>query len=309
MYTEGFNIIAERMIQILKDFNDQHSFNICQESKVNVESKILEINYLLDLLAQKIKIPKFEVSLLNKEMFEQPIELNSQYFKPIDYQFGFLIFLFLNYEKFKNKDLRHHIDAFINIIQYQFRFGDIVRTTTGATRCKTNIRFAVMRLREIGLINYTNRENKRIWTPTIIGFFISCYAILNEVKDTNHFEKEMSERSSNFLIDNKIVKIINKLNSPEVFRDLLAKLEIENFRLDSISKFESVLKKYNSFLRISLASYENKKMSKNEFRKLFKEEIDKIEENNDLEKLKVELIDKTKSEMVMEKVYEILQTK
>ncbi|MBL0081453.1 MAG: hypothetical protein IPP37_02975 [Saprospiraceae bacterium] len=52
---------------------------------------------------------------------------------------------------------------------------DIEITSSGATRCMTNIRFALNSLRAIELIEHNDKVNKRSFQPTLLGEMIFYY--------------------------------------------------------------------------------------------------------------------------------------
>lgn len=91
-------------------------------------------------------------------------------FQSVDYQLPFLTHLAQEYEP-KN-DLVDLLDDFVDANKNKFNLADIVVTQSGATRCKTNVRFAVNGLRDIGLIISKDSSNKRSWSPSIMGFIV-----------------------------------------------------------------------------------------------------------------------------------------
>lgn len=88
-------------------------------------------------------------------------------FRSGDYQYSFLHHLACEFTP--GADLYKLIDSFIEKFKAQFGLADIVITNTGATRCKTNIRFALNTLRDFGLVLSRDGENKRSWCPSVIG--------------------------------------------------------------------------------------------------------------------------------------------
>jgi len=100
---------------------------------------------------------------------------NSTFFRSNDYALSFLVFLSMQ-EKHDAEDLLLMMDQYIETIKGKLTFNDIVTTDTGATRCYTNLRFALNELRNYGLIYSSITQNKkkcRSILPTPVGYLIA----------------------------------------------------------------------------------------------------------------------------------------
>ena len=78
------------------------------------------------------------------------------------------------------------MDNYIERIKEKLTFHDIVTTETGATRCYTNVRFALNELRTYGLVYSSIKQNKnncRSILPTPVGYLISL-----KVNEPNKFD-------------------------------------------------------------------------------------------------------------------------
>ena len=91
-------------------------------------------------------------------------------YKHVDYQYNFLNHLAEKYNP--GCDLYTLVDSFIERFKHEFSLADIVITKTGVTRCKTNIRFALNDLRELGLVLTRDKNGKRSWEPSILGLIV-----------------------------------------------------------------------------------------------------------------------------------------
>lgn len=309
MDTYSFKNAGDLIIHYIEEICSENiNFN-GHEEKEEVYLKILELNYNTHLFNKKIKLPNIEYSLLSKNIFEDYFKKKDGYFRPLDYQYKFLIYLFLNYEKFKNKELRHIVDAFVEEVKGQFSIEDIERTDTGAVRCKTNIRFAVLTLRQFGLMNYMNLETKRDWTPTILGFLICCLVIVEKPIDKNIlniYELENLDPYKNTLIDNRLRYLIKKLDSDTNFENLIEKLKLDHKQLDSLNNVKKMINDYSTFIEVNLQDLKNKIITKFEFQKRLNILIKKTDTIYNIEKFKTDLINISKSELTLEKIKEIL---
>lgn len=155
---------------------------------------IFEIeSFLVQLRSQYNINSRLDTSIVSKNILEKFSNVSSlDAFKPIDYQYNFLYHLAAEYSS--NLDLYSLIDSFINKFKSQFRLADIVITNTGATRCKTNIRFALNELRDMSLILSRNSNNKRSWSPSVIGLVALLNIQLNfpESKSWPHYKESDS---------------------------------------------------------------------------------------------------------------------
>lgn len=108
-------------------------------------------------------------------------------FSPLDYQPYLLVFLLLkgNSKKKKINKIIEVIDEFKKHYENKsFTFIDIHRTDSGATRCNTNLRFTIDKLRELGMLDSENNL-------TIMGFF-AAWSLVSSGEDFLNAKMEHS---------------------------------------------------------------------------------------------------------------------
>lgn len=301
--------VISNFSEVINDNNYSKAYS----DNLKFHKSILKLNQCLLSFKKVASFPEVEYSLVPVEIPDKFFNNDKYlYFRPLDYQFSFLIFLFLNYEKHNKSDLRVVIDDFLDKVKSQFTINDIVRTETGAVRCKTNIRFAVNRLRELGLLNYYDKDVKRNWSPTLLGFIVCCYAVMEKP-----FKEDVSgiyglsylDKNKNYMLDSRLIKIIQDLNNPEKFWHLINRLELGLYHKSSISQLEILLREYSSFLNRNLDDCLNHVISQKDFDIRFKDMLFKVNSRNNVEDFKNELIVITKIRMNMDKVNKILLLK
>ena len=114
-------------------------------------------------------------------------------FSPNEYCLPF--FDFLNIKKNERLDLFELIDNFIDHHKNELSWQDIVITASGATRCKTNLRFALNQLRGIGLIKKVDQNGKRVFLPTLEGelvFYTWRLSLNNNLFKPDLFSNELA---------------------------------------------------------------------------------------------------------------------
>ena len=127
-----------------------------------IESHLVEIGKQYNINA-RIDNSIFSKNILANFKSVDPVTA----FIPVQYQYNFLHHLAKSYST--GKDLHELIDEFITAFKDQFKLADIVITASGATRCKTNLRFALNSLRDYGLVVSRDKNGRRSWSPSVIG--------------------------------------------------------------------------------------------------------------------------------------------
>lgn len=89
------------------------------------------------------------------------------------YAYTFLKYLCKNFQP--TIEVNEYIDDFLKEHKEQLTWNDLVITKTGATRCKTNIRFAIDYLRILMLVRTKTKEDKRTVCPSVLGFLTVLY--------------------------------------------------------------------------------------------------------------------------------------
>lgn len=170
------------MIDILKNLFDKFLLETKDKSVYKATTKVENFNLNSDVFEFQSHIAKQMKDLnlnlvLNPEIHSKSITSSFGYdipaFSPNDYCFSF--FDFLNVRRNDRLELYQLIDSFLELHKEEMTWKDIVITASGATRCRTNLRFALERLRRIGLIRKFDKDGKRVVTPTIQGEIVFFY--------------------------------------------------------------------------------------------------------------------------------------
>lgn len=165
---------AESVKRIIKTFIDEHSGEstyvqgtdgvmiLANKAIFDIESFLVTIRNAYDINT------RFDSTIVSDNILAHFNKSNAQSgHRAGDYQYNFLHHLASEYTV--DVDLFKLIDSFIVKFKHQFNLADIVITNTGATRCKTNIRFALNTLRDFGLVISRDPGNKRSWSPSVLG--------------------------------------------------------------------------------------------------------------------------------------------
>ncbi len=136
---------------------------------IHINSSVLQLEHWLLMWRKEHKLnERIDASIISNNILKNIASASSdKAFQAKDYQFNFLFFLARNYSP--KSDLHKLIDSFVDKFKEQFSFADIIITSTGATRCKTNIRFALNELRNMGLVLSKDIDNNRSLSPSIPG--------------------------------------------------------------------------------------------------------------------------------------------
>lgn len=178
--------------QIGEFFEKAQRATIIEETKGEVfyfNKDLFELERRLFELKRKYDVNTRLDASIYSENIVKSFEQNKKAFASHDYTMAFLIHLCYQPEH-NAEDLFQIIRSFINRTKEKFSYQDIIVTRSGATRCVTNIRFALHELRELGLVfnaELSGNETKRIVLPTPIGYLISLHALTNEGKGPDQF--------------------------------------------------------------------------------------------------------------------------
>jgi hypothetical protein len=271
--------------QVLEQFiveNESKSFVLKDKdgnSKINLN--ILEIeNYLIALRKQHSINLRLDAAISIKDYENSSIGSDSSFsYRAVDYQYNFLYHLAVSYVP--NLDLYWYVDSFIDKFKSQLSISDIVITKSGATRCKTNIRFALNDLRDLYLVISRDEKNKRSWQPSVLGLM----ALLVIDVDGENLKHEPFYRSPDLLTRNIILnsfaydllliaalrkfkdaeylpQFISKLQSISLDNrenDLLQNIIIEfgKFTMEGLDMSEGGIKKTKLFDKLSKAFQSN----------------------------------------------------
>lgn len=152
-----------------------------EEYRLNL--KLFELESYLVKLRNDLQVnTRLDTTITSSNIlqnFRDPSHENA--LKPLDFQFTFLHHLIKNYNPYVQ--VYELIDSYIEVWKNSFTVADIVITKTGATRCKTNLRFALNGLRDLGLVVNTEENGKRSWAPSLEGVLLMSYAM-----ESGHFQ-------------------------------------------------------------------------------------------------------------------------
>jgi hypothetical protein len=166
------------------------------------------------------RLKNFDVNLLlnssiNSQSITSSFDKEVRPFSPDEYCLAF--FDFLNVQKDHRLELYQLIDLFIEEHKEELNWQDIVITASGATRCRTNLRFALNRLRRIGLIQKQSQGGKRVFLPTLSGelvFYCWRKHLYGHDFTVNCFESPKESLSIKQCGFPELFKILNKLMDP-----------------------------------------------------------------------------------------------
>lgn len=139
----------KRTIQAFIGRNDE-TLNLRDKNEpiwVNERLYQLEV-FLAELRKGKDNNRRLDITINSPSILRSFRQNSFEPYKPEDYQYCLLHHLALKFEP--GKSLYRFVDSFVETYKSNFRWTDIVITSSGATRCKTNIRFALNTLRYWG---------------------------------------------------------------------------------------------------------------------------------------------------------------
>lgn len=214
------------------------------EKKDELTPKIYELTYLLQQLSNVLMIPNINVSLINNQMKQKGYITNGTYFKPIDYQYNFLLFMCLNYPRLHGTSLSNGIEKFIDTIVDQLNIDDIVLLKTGATGCYTNVRFSLVGLRETRFVKNGDNWRKSNWLPTFAGFFAAYYFLMESEDQPDTLDMKFTDILAEDIngVDIRLYRLFNQMIHPDerMLKRALEFLEIiveENYHSDQMCLF------------------------------------------------------------------------
>ena len=163
-------------------------------------------HWLLDWKKENKLNERIDASIYSQHIVKHSDStLSERAYQSADYELHFLQYLTLHYRP--KSSLFRLIDSFLEENRKQLSLADIVITNTGATRCKTNIRFTLTNLRDMGLVLSRDKANKRIWKPSIPGIIV----LLNMEKNGLHLNNRLPGNPYNTLLPDT-EKEVNKLD-------------------------------------------------------------------------------------------------
>lgn len=269
---------------------------IIDKDELYLNKSLFELEKHLSDLKVKYQVNQNLNPKINSDHILESFSLQSTFFRSNDYALSFLVFLTLQ-ENHDAEELLLIMDQYIDKIKEKLTFHDIATTDTGATRCFTNLRFALNEMRNYGLIYSSitlNKKNCRSILPTPVGYLISL--MVNEPGKFNvEFHLPKHGDSSNRFAAPLYTALTRIKNDPVVFLNRL----LEKYK--GIKPFEDLLKQimedyYESVLQFIELTNKGWKVDEKELEKSIKTYYSKItKEVNVSNSLKNVLIDLSKS--------------
>lgn len=159
---------------IKNSLDSSRIFDFKDGSEIKLNHAIYEIQHHLANELKKYGVnTRLDNGIISNSILKSFNEVADKSHKSEYYAYPFLKYL---YKHFKvDTELLEYIDGFIEENKENLSWQDIVVTKTGATRCKTNIRFSLNLLRDLHLVRSRNENNKRTLLPTVIGQLLIHY--------------------------------------------------------------------------------------------------------------------------------------
>lgn len=159
---------------VTESLNASRLVGLRDGTEVKLNKAVYEIQHHLTKELEDTNInTKLDEHIFSESILRSFSSPDYTHYKSEYYAFPFLKHLHQNFRV--DQDLLIYIDNFIEVIKEKLSWRDIVITKTGATRCKTNIRFALNHLREMQLVRKRNAKDKRTLLPTVIGQLLVHY--------------------------------------------------------------------------------------------------------------------------------------
>ena len=192
---------------ILDDFFEQsqsetkrRSISTSEESNFN--KSLFEIEKHLYDLKKEYDVNKSINTSINSDHIMDSFSRDEEAFKSEEYVISFLTFLCLQKEHNAER-LLEIMDAYFDLVKDKLTYSDLIITQSGATRCYTNLRFAINELRKRGLIHSTIVDEhiftRRSLLPTPFGYYTALQLgnlteddVLNQLEKGNSFYLTMN---------------------------------------------------------------------------------------------------------------------
>ena len=214
----ALEILKLQLTDFFERSNQQTVSKTIKKEEMYFNKSLLELENHLFVLKEQYKVNQnLNTGIISKSILNS-FDISSTFFRSNDYALSFLVFLCMQ-AKNDAEDLHEMMDGYINIIKEKLSFHDIVNTETGATRCHTNLRFALNELRKYGLVYSTttiNNKYSRSLLPTPLGYLIAlCVFEPKKLIITDLLP--VSGNSSNVFAKPLFIALNFIKNSPEKF--------------------------------------------------------------------------------------------
>ena len=284
--------IVKKIIKTFIDESIEENITLKGNQNSLANRSIFDIESFLVQLRNQYNInDRLDTSVVSNSILNNFYSVSSvDAFRPVDFQYNFLHHLAIEYRH--DIELYLLIDTFIKIFKEQFTLADIVVTKTGATRCKTNIRFALNDLRDLSLVLSKDNQQKRCWGPSIVGLVTLINIQLNypESKIWNCFKEPDSLRPylherlpSNYVHDPVLMQSLLMFREPEYLYIFLSDLRVKTIEKKESDLLNQLILDYIEFtqygLEITPQGVKKTKLFK-ELASTFQDKLFNLEENN-----------------------------
>lgn len=202
---------------IQKSLKSSTTYGFRDGTAVNLNRSIYEIQHHLRVELERCSINTYlDSKIISNSILASFNRTEVTAHKSQHYAFPFLKYIYGHFSA--GKELLTYIDDFIYQNREQLTWPDIVITESGATRCKTNIRFALKLLRDLNLTRSRNKNDKRTVMPTVIGQLIVHYMDWVNGKSKYARESEWNLSHNAYL---HFSGHLNRLKEPLVLTDFL----------------------------------------------------------------------------------------
>lgn len=247
--------IKTSLSKFIKDsMQSSQRFDLRDGSEIRLNKAIYEIqNHLASELIKNNINTRLNDTINSKSIIKSFDNIGDKHHRAENYAFPFLKYL---YEHFiVERELLEYIDGFVEENKESLSWQDIVLTKTGVTRCKTNIRFSLYLLRDLGLVRSRNEKDKRTLLPTVIGQLLVLYFDWIKKKHTNVLSPELTISFDGYL---HFCSHLERLKDPIVLTEFLDSLRPnDSLKPEVLTKVDSYLKKFIEIILKAL-SFSNK---------------------------------------------------
>jgi hypothetical protein len=238
--------IQQSLTEFIKSaLETSHIFGLKDGSEIKLNKAIYEIQNHLNKELNRYGInTRLDVGIISTSITKSFSEAGYKPHKSEYYAYPFLKHL---YHHFKvGTELLEYIDGFIDENKENLSWQDIVITKTGATRCKTNIRFSLNLLRDLHLVRSRNENDKRTLLPTVIGqLLIHYFDWINE----KHSSTIRLEQSISFGGYAYFGGHLARLKEPDVLTEFLTHIKVKlASNTQDFTRIENYLKRFTEII-------------------------------------------------------------
>lgn len=239
---------------IKNSLDSSRIFGFKDGSEIKLNHAIYEIQHHLANELNKYGInTRLDSGIISASILKSFSDAADKSHKAEYYAYPFLMYL---YKHFKvDIELLEYIDGFIEENKENLSWQDIVVTKTGATRCKTNIRFSLNLLRDLHLVRSRNDNGNRTLLPTVIGqLLIHYFEWINEKNKTaTRLEQSISFGGYSYFCGH-----LGRLREPDVLTEFLTRIKKKlASNPQAYTKIENYLKKFRDIILKALTITES----------------------------------------------------